>query len=91
MAVQTDAKSRGEARERMEELGAEVGGDLLRDPFTGEPFRYERHNDHATLSCSLAVPWEGERESLRSAMFERLLFEELLVWEVRWAPVKKRD
>jgi hypothetical protein len=91
MVLQEDAKVYGGPRKTLSEYAAAFGGALPHDPFTGKPFRYERDEDRVVLSCSVAVPGEGEWESLRSALFERLFFEELLVWDVRWAPAKKGD
>ena len=91
MVVQKDARVHGGPRDRLDEYAAAFGGTLPRDPFTGTPFLYERHADRVVLSCAVAVPGEGEWESLRSALFERLFHEELLVWEVRWAPAKQND
>jgi hypothetical protein len=83
MAIQVDAKAQGRPRESLDALP--------NDPFTGQPFHYERHADKVVLSCSMGVPSEGEWESLRAALQKRWIFEELLVWEVRWAPVKQGD
>jgi len=91
MAIQEDTKRRGGPRETLDGYAALFGGTLPRDPFTGKPFQYERHDDKVVLSCAVAAPAEGEWEPLRSALFKRLIFEELLSWEVRWEPANTGD
>jgi hypothetical protein len=83
MAIQVDAKAHGRPRKSLDALP--------NDPFTGRPFRCERHADRVVLSCSIGVPGEGEWESLRAALHKSWLFEELVVWEVRWAPAGQAD
>jgi hypothetical protein len=66
------------------------GGPLPPDPFTGEPFRFERHDDRLVLSSAVGPePWEWDLSKAvwepRSGVRAALFFEELLVWEVRRA------
>jgi hypothetical protein len=91
MALQVDAQALGGPRESLDAHAPVLGRALLEDPFTGEPFLYERHDEKVVLRCSVGVPGEGEWESLRSRLLEGWLFNELLTWEVRWAPAKQGD
>jgi len=89
VAIRSDAAREGRARDHLEDYAPSLGGRIPENPFTGQPFSYERHHDMAVLSCPLVPEGAGQR-SLREYL-ERNFDSELLRWEIRWAPAKTQD
>ncbi|MEE8106220.1 MAG: hypothetical protein V3T86_11860 [Planctomycetota bacterium] len=89
VAIRSDAAREGRARDHLEDYAPSLSGRIPSNPFTGQPFSYERHHDMAVLSCPL-VPEGARHRSLREYL-ERNFDSELLRWEIRWAPAKAKD